>query len=136
MNTWGDAVLLVFGTASEAGQLALNLDALVTRSPWSEKGLPDDLSLRIGLHAGPVHPITDPLTGDSDFIGTHMTRAARLVTIAPPGCIYASRAFAALAALEGADFLVCEYVGEQPLPKAAGSEPTFRLWRHPGDPRP
>lgn len=61
-NTWGDAVYFVFSSVPDAGSFALLLSDLVTRIAWWKLGLPKSLSIRISLHAAPVHPVIDPIT--------------------------------------------------------------------------
>ncbi|MFW6437587.1 MAG: hypothetical protein ACOCZ7_01125 [Armatimonadota bacterium] len=57
-----------------------------------------------------------------------MTEHVRVgVTVTPPREIYASHAFAALAAAEGVDAFACDYVGTQELPKEGGACPTYHL---------
>ena len=108
-NTWGDAVYFVFNNVREAGQFALDLCEFVHNVDWSTKGLPEDLSLRIALHAGPVYRHVDPITRQTSYIGTHVSHAARIEPITPPGKVYASQAFAALAAVEGVGDFTCTF---------------------------
>jgi class 3 adenylate cyclase len=56
---------------------------------WSKKGL-RSLNLRIGLHAGPVYSCIDPVTQRTNYIGAHVSRAARIEPITPVGQVYAS----------------------------------------------
>ncbi|MFZ3376583.1 MAG: TRAFs-binding domain-containing protein, partial [Chthoniobacterales bacterium] len=97
-NTWGDGLYFVFSDVDLAGKFALQLVDLVGTTKWNEKGLPADMSLRIALHAGPVYEFDDPITGSRTYGGTHVSRAARIEPITPAGQVYASEAFAALAA--------------------------------------
>ncbi len=94
----GRRPLLVFAKVEGAAAFALDLCDLVVSTEWSRLGLPAELSLRIGLHAGPVYVGRDLITGARNFFGTHVSRAARIEPITPPGQVYASEAFAALAA--------------------------------------
>jgi hypothetical protein len=41
--------------------------------------------LRIALHAGPVYRHINPITGHTDYIGTHVSHTARIEPITPPG---------------------------------------------------
>src|SRR6185437_2205856 len=93
-STWGDGLYLVFATVQEAGLFALDLSDLVTGADWASRGLPENLSLRIALHAGPVYGCRDPITGTWNYTGTHVSRAARIEPITPAGEVYASQAFA------------------------------------------
>jgi class 3 adenylate cyclase len=124
-NTWGDGLYFVFETVEEAGEFALELCAAVKSTDWESKGLPPELSLRIGLHAGPVYPYTDPVTGRRNYIGTHVTHAARIEPVTPPNHVYASQAFAALAANLQLKSFQCEYVGRTLLAKDYGAFPTY-----------
>ena len=96
---------------------------------WDEKGLPKNFGLRIGLHVGPVYACEDPVTGRRTFVGSHVARSARVEPITPPGHVYASQAFAALAAVEGVGAFTCHYVGQTPLVKGFGTMPTYHVRR-------
>lgn len=128
-NTWGDGLYFVFETIRDAGLFALDLSDCVRNTDWPVFGLPSSLSLRIGLHAGPVYACRDPLTGFASYVGTHVSRAARIEPIVPPGEVYASQAFAALARAEYVNEFSCEYVGLTRLAKGHGSLPTFHVRR-------
>ena len=130
-NTWGDGLYLVFKGAQEAGRFALDLIDRVGATRWEDVGLPAGLDLRIGLHAGPVYLCDDPVTEQSNCIGMHVSHAARIEPITPPGQVFASQAFAALAAAEGVRDFACHYVGQTPLAKGYGIYPTYHV--HPCD---
>jgi class 3 adenylate cyclase len=126
-NTWGDGLYFVFSDVDLAGQFALALAYLATDTNWNEHGLPPDISLRIGLHAGPAYEFDDPITGNRTYSGTHVSRAARIEPITPRGQVYASEAFAALAAAHGAKKFTCDYVGQTPMAKGYGTLPTYHV---------
>jgi class 3 adenylate cyclase len=128
-NTWGDGLYLVFEDVQAAGRFALDLSDILNATDWTERGLPAELNLRIALHAGPVYACTDPVTQKDNFIGTHVSRAARLEPITPPGQVYASQAFAALAAAKRVSGFTCDYVGQTPLAKKYGTFPTYHVRR-------
>ena len=128
-NTWGDGLYFVFSDVDLAGKFALELADLVASTRWEEKGLRSGLNLRIALHAGPVYEFDDPITGNRSYSGTHVSRAARIEPITPPGQVYASEAFAALAAARKADGFTCDYVGQTPLAKGYGTLPTYHVRR-------
>jgi class 3 adenylate cyclase/tetratricopeptide (TPR) repeat protein len=129
-NTWGDGLYFVFSSVLDAGLFALELADLMTPAgKWVEHGLPEKLNLRIALHAGPVYSCNDPITGHLNFTGTHVSRAARIEPVTPPGQVYASQEFAALAAAERIGEFKCEYVGLTPLAKAYGTLPTYHVRR-------
>jgi class 3 adenylate cyclase len=75
------------------------------------------------------------VTGRPNFLGSHVSRAARIEPVTPPGQVYASPAFAALARAHGTTGLACEYVGRASLPKAYGSLALY-LVRRRDDPEP
>lgn len=128
-NTWGDGLYFVFDTVERAGLFALELGAWLNRTDFTAHGLPAELNLRIALHAGPVYACTDPVTRRATFTGTHVSRAARIEPITPPGHVYASQAFAALAYAHAPRVITCEYVGRTPLAKGYGTFPTYLVRR-------
>lgn len=124
-NTWGDAVFFVFSTVKDAGNFALQLRDRICSIDWKEKGLPEDLNLRISVHAGPVYYCNDPVLKKRNYTGSHVNRAARIEPITPPGEVYASQEFAALAAAQRVSDFTCDYVGRIPLPKKSGIIPLY-----------
>ena len=123
-NTWGDGLYFVFAKVAQAGQFALELRDAVRKIDWSKHGL-TGLNLRIGLHAGPVYSCRDPVTQVTNYVGANVSRAARIEPITPTGQIYASQAFAALAAAEGVSHFRCDYVGQTSMAKKYGTFPTY-----------
>jgi len=131
-NTWGDGLYFVFDNVDRAGDFALQLAELTSKTNWAEKGLRTELNLRIALHAGPVYEFKDPITGRRNYSGTHVSRAARIEPITPPGQVYASEAFAALAAAQHTRMFICDYVGQTPMAKGYGTLPVYHVrWRKP-----
>lgn len=128
-NTWGDGLYFVFDSVRSTGEFALALCEVVRAIDWKAKGFQHDLSLRIGLHAGPVYACVDPVTKRPNYIGAHVSRAARIEPITPPGEVYASGAFAALARSEQIKEFICAYVGQTPLAKGYGTFPTYVVHR-------
>ncbi|HEY6046922.1 MAG TPA: TRAFs-binding domain-containing protein [Pyrinomonadaceae bacterium] len=126
-NTWGDGLYFVFSDVRHAGLFALELCQLMVDTDWSKKGLPKAINLRIALHAGPVYACVDPVTGQQSYTGTHVSRAARIEPITPPGQVYSSQAFAALAAARGVQEFTCDYVGQTPLAKGYGTFATYHV---------
>ena len=130
-NTWGDALYLIFRKVEVAGHFALDLCDLVTTTDWESYHLPRGLNLRIALHSGPVYEYQDPITRVAGFGGTHVSQAARIEPITPPGQVYASEAFAALAAAECIKSFSLEYIGLTPMPKNFGILRTYVVRRGP-----
>jgi adenylate cyclase len=83
--------------------------------------------LRISLHASPVYKFADQITGNENYIWRTVNRAARIEPVTPAGKIYASDAFAALAALEAPQQFRFDYVGRIPLAKDFGEFPLYEL---------
>ena len=131
-NTWGDALYFAFETVRSAGNFALELKDLLSTTKWQEKGMPAELSLRISLHAGPVYWIEDPVIKKHKYTGSHVNRTARIEPITPPGEVYASQEFAAIAAAQKIEEFTCEYVGSAPLPKNEKIIPLYFVKRKPG----
>lgn len=126
-NTWGDGLYLIFETVRDAGVFALELSAMIVETDWAGVDLPDTLRLRIGLHAGPLFDFSDRVTGQLTLAGKHVTRAARVEPVTPPGLVYATQEFAALAAAYGVTEFICEPVGRVRLAKKAGMTPLFTV---------
>ncbi len=123
----GDGLYMVFASVGDAGHYALELAALVKRFDRVAFGLPPNFDLRIALHCGPVHCGRDPVTGGAIYTGPHTSRAARIEPITPPGQVYASSAFAAVAAASGVEGLAMRYVGRTPLAKGYGTLGLYNL---------
>ncbi len=121
VETSGDGLYMVFRDVRDAGHYALELSALMRAFDRKAWGLPPGFDLRIAVHCGPVHCAHDPVTGGNLYTGPHTSRTARIEPITPPGQVYASSAFAAVAAATGVDGLSMRYVGRIPLAKGYGT---------------
>ena len=86
-KTVGDAFCVVFATAPEAAEAALEVQDALAAEPW-----PDGASLRVrmALHTGACQE------RDNDFFGPTVNRTARLVAAAHGGQVLASGATAEL----------------------------------------
>lgn len=129
IHVWGDALFCIFASVQELGDFALRLQTLVNAGQWSRFGLPEDLSLRISLHAGPVYAHRHPFVEGINYTGSHISRGARIEPITPPGQVYASQQFAALATALRVREFACDYVGQVTLPKKAGVVPLYLVRR-------
>ncbi len=105
----------------------MGLRDLALEMNWQSLELPKAVTLRIGLHAGPLFPCFDAVMGRRVFMGTSVIRTARIESIAEEGQIFASGAFAALAAAENVSGFEFDYVGMKELPKAGGKTSLFLL---------
>jgi class 3 adenylate cyclase len=126
-NTWGDGLFCIFDSMLKAGKFALALQQLTVSGEWRITGSAETLKLRVALHAGPVYRILDPVYPKDSFIGTNLNFAARMEPVTPPGEVFCSQTFAALAATEGVQDFVCEFVGKRKLHKRAGIHPLYVL---------
>ncbi|MDP3531980.1 MAG: adenylate/guanylate cyclase domain-containing protein [Alphaproteobacteria bacterium] len=141
INTWGDAIFAVLDDAQSMATYALALKEALHKAGFKDYGLPTKLSLRIGLHAGPVYEDKDPITGRVNYYGGHVNRAARIEPVTVPGRVYASEQFISLLASEEAglqlrakekgehiDFpWMYEYVGTMSLAKKFGEQKIYHL---------
>jgi class 3 adenylate cyclase len=125
VNTWGDALFFVFNNVEDGGRFALDLRDLVMKTDWVDLGLPQHLSIRIGIHAGPVYVNFDPVVRQISFTGAHVSRAARIEPITLEGEVFASEEFAALAAADQSKGFTCDLVGTTALAKSYG---LFRIY--------
>ena len=90
--------------------------------------LPTHLGLRLGAHVGPVFPLRDPVIGRDSFMGSHVSRTARIEPVTPAGTVYVTEPFAGALELRRGDFR-CDYVGHMPAAKDFGRLRMYRL-RH------
>lgn len=129
-NTWGDALYAVFASIQDAGNFALQLRDRISSTNWRDQGLPHDINLRISLHAGPVYCYEKPFFRELAYTGSHIVWAAGIEPITPPGQVYASQQFAALASAQRVEGYFFEYVGQVPLPKQSGIIPLYLVHRN------
>jgi tetratricopeptide (TPR) repeat protein len=129
VETAGDGLYMVFDGAADAGHFALELRDLVRNCDWAAFGLPETFSIRIALHSGPIFCAIDPITGRPLYTGPHTSRTARIEPITPPGQVYASSAYAAVAVATGVEGLEFSYVGRTTLAKSYGALPLYHIRR-------
>lgn len=126
-NTWGDGLFIVFEDVASAGNTAHAISSAISNHLTTENAALKNLQLRLGLHAAPMTRIIDPITELMTFVGSEISRAARVEPVTPPGTIFVTEAFAAIAAQEEKINFRCEYMGQVKLAKSAGINPIFRL---------
>jgi class 3 adenylate cyclase len=134
-NTWGDAVYIVLRTPAAAAACALELQAAMTSIDLEAEGLPSHLALRLGGHVGPVFPVLDPVIRQKAFMGSHVSRTARIEPVAPAGTVYVTAPFAAALILRGERKMTCDYVGHMPAAKGYGKLRMYRLQATPSGDR-
>jgi class 3 adenylate cyclase len=127
-NSWGDAIIAIFDSAVLAAHFALDLQARLSIVPFAALGLPDNLRPRIAGDFGRTWQGFDFVRKEITFYGLHVTRAARLEPVTPPGAVYVTQAFAAAAGEDAG--LACHYVGELVTPKNFGVLGAYRLHRN------
>ena len=130
-NTWGDGLFVVFGELGAAARCALEIQSALAKLDLQSVGLPPTLALRLGLDAGAVFEVRDPILKSPSFTGRHVSRTARLEPSTPPGEVYVTEPFAALFTLLQDQELICEYVGMMQAAKNYGRLRTYLL-RHRG----
>jgi class 3 adenylate cyclase len=128
-NTWGDAVYVVLSGATAAAACALDLQEAMSAVDLDSKSLPAHLALRLGGHLGPVFPTRDPVLRALGFMGSHVSRTARIEPVTPPGTVYVTEPFAAALMLERDHDFACDYVGHMPAAKDYGRLRMYRLRR-------
>ena len=129
IETAGDGMYMVFDDPGTAAHYALGLSELIDSLDWQNLGLPEEMGVRIGLHCGPVFIGRDPITLAPLYSGIHTSRAARIEPITPPGQVYASSAFAAVAASRGISGFRFSYIGRTQLAKHYGVLPLYHVKR-------
>ncbi|MBU0542007.1 MAG: adenylate/guanylate cyclase domain-containing protein [Gammaproteobacteria bacterium] len=129
INTWGDGVFAVFNKVSAAAECALAMQESMAGIDRTALGLSEELSLRIGLHLGPVYLTLDPITLRETAIGAHVSRAARIEPVTPEGCVYVTETFAAVLAIDSNNQFACDYVGQTEAAKNYGLMRMFLLRR-------
>lgn len=139
VESWGDALYVVMPSARAMLRYAFALQDCFTCLDPRAHGLPHPLSLRVGLHAGPVYTGRHPLTGRPIVYGSHVSRTARIEPVTVPGHVYASQQFVALLTAEETAFraereaaatpawYACEYLGILQLAKKYGNAPVYHL---------
>ncbi len=128
-NSWGDAIITVFEGAPLAAHFSLDLQARLDRVPFATLGLPATLRPRIAGDFGKTWQGYDFIRKELTFYGVHVTRAARLEPVTPPGAVYVTQSFASAASEDPA--LSCRYVGELATAKNFGVLSAYELTRAP-----
>lgn len=126
-KTWGDGLYIVFDDVRAGADLALRVVDRVGEADWSGAGAVGTPRVRVSLHTGPVFRCFDRVMGRDGYFGAHVTRAARIEPITPPGVVYASEAFAATLASEDNGEFALEYVGTLALAKGYGDSRIYRV---------
>ncbi len=141
VEAWGDALYVVMPSARDILRYAFVLKQAFLELDPAAFDLPLRLSVRIGLHAGPVFPMVHPVSGRPVFVGSQVNRAARIEPITIPGEVYASTEYVALLTAEEnirrhalryarrtyAPWFKWDYLGVLDLPKDYGDQAIYHL---------
>jgi Tetratricopeptide Repeats-Sensor/Adenylate and Guanylate cyclase catalytic domain len=127
-ETWGDAIYVVLTDPASAAACALDLQDAMESLNLAALRLPEHLALRLGGHVGPVFPVRNPIMGTPGFMGSHVSRTARIEPVTPAGEVYVTEQFAAALVLENSPY-ACDYVGHLPAAKDYGNLRMYRLRR-------
>jgi Adenylate and Guanylate cyclase catalytic domain len=127
-NTWGDGLYVVLDNVPAAAAFALELQEAMDALDLEGSGLPPHLGLRLGAHVGPVFALRDPVLGVESFMGSHVSRTARIEPVTPTGAVYVTEQFAAALELASGGY-DCDYVGHMPAAKDFGRLRMYRLRR-------
>jgi class 3 adenylate cyclase len=128
-NTWGDALYVVLKNAGAAAEFALDLQATIAAIDLGRAGLPESLAMRLGCHLGPVFATHDPVLSHPVYMGSHVSRTARIEPVTPAGAVYVTEPFAAALVLNDRREFACDYVGHMDAAKGYGRLRMYRL-RH------
>ena len=113
-----------------AADCTLELQEAMSRIDLDAAGLAGAISaFRLSGHVGPVFSIRDPVLDTPSFMGSHISRTARIEPVTPPGAVYVTEAFAAALELAPGSDLACDYVGHMPAAKDYGRLRMYRLRR-------
>ncbi len=126
-NTWGDGLFLVFDRVTDCADFAMRLLDRIQGMDFKKLRLPEDTTVRMGIHAGPVYPYEDKIINRTNFFGSHVNRAARIEPVTTPGCAFTTEQFAAILAVEPSHDFICEYVGVEDLAKGYDRVALYRL---------
>jgi class 3 adenylate cyclase len=110
-----------------AAHCAIDLQETIAAIDATRAQLPDPPQLRIAAHIGPVYEVHDAVRGAPGFVGTHITRTARIEPRTPEGSVYVTDPFAAMITLAADATLTCQYVGHIPTAKEYGTFPMYVL---------
>jgi class 3 adenylate cyclase len=122
MGTEGDSFFVVFETASEAVQAAVQGQRALAAHAWPD-GAP--MRVRMGLHTG------SPATHDDSYVGMDVHRAARIAAAAHGEQVVVSEATAALVGADAVDGVSLVDLGSHRLKDLPAAETLYQL-RAPG----
>ncbi len=81
---------------------------------WGGLGLPSDITIRVGMHTGPVFYLYDSIVNKLNYFGRNMNVAENIEPVTTPGSVFCTEQFAACLTTSNAPDLkefVLEFVG-------------------------
>ncbi len=117
-NSWGDAIYIVFHDVVDAARFGLEIQSKIESLKFIPDGADTPLSLRLAIHYGPVFDGVDGFIQTPSCFGSHVTHAARIEPVTPPGVVYVTEAMAAELKLIDEEAVTCDFVG--PISSAKG----------------
>ncbi|HUS25697.1 MAG TPA: adenylate/guanylate cyclase domain-containing protein [Candidatus Binatia bacterium] len=127
-STWGDALYIVMDDATAASRASLEILDTLLRVRREFSGGLGAMNVRLSIHYAPVYVGWDPVGLGKLYYGSHVSLAARIEPVTPPGSIYVTEALAAQLMLEGGmDGIELLYAGEIELAKRYGRRRMFHL---------
>jgi class 3 adenylate cyclase len=131
LNTWGDALFLIFQTAPPAAECALAIRDLIRDTDWGELGITTEFGIRIALHNADAQILTDPITGRRNAYGSQVNMAARLEAVSLPKRVFVTNAFrVALQGSKAHGRFSFDRLGNITLAKAWGAADAYELRRN------
>lgn len=113
-KVWGDSLFMVFDSAIRCAVLATELMVAVEKTDWAKMGLPSELTLRIGMHAGPVFAAYSCKSERRNYFGRHVVHTEHMLPNVTLGCVFATKQFAACLEVEQPERLFdLQFLGEQ-----------------------
>lgn len=126
MNTWGDAIVAVFDSATTCSETALELCEFFNRAKASD-GVAPGMAARVGAHIGEVFQCTNPITTMTDIFGPAVHIAARLEPVAAAGHAFCTSDFANRLTEVHGEAPRAYRIGEIDLAKGFGRQEIFVL---------
>ena len=116
-------------TPSAAAACALELQDAIGAIDLDGRGLPATSRCGSAATSARCSRSHDPVLGQLGFMGSHVSRTARIEPVTPPATVYVTEPFAAALELDGRTRFACDYVGHMPAAKDYGRLRMYRLRR-------
>ena len=135
VNTWGDAIVIASDDIKDITHIALDLRDLFYKVDWRKHRI-TPLRARISLHMGTMWTGVDVFTNRTLISGRTVNLAARIEPITEIGQVWATGNFVGTLKREDQTLFKWASLGTRTLPKNAGEEELFVVYRgHEQDPR-